>query len=165
MGDLSVMNFLELDAEEVEECVGVASAVVDNLAHAGVLQDLLRKDHHVRSPGHVLHVEDEALLGRRDLDKGDLAAPPEGHALAVKSDHSTLKVVASPLDSARFQSSSVARTTTPSNASIPPINVMPSRENAYSTTSPTFAISGLYMQRLTTVSTSPLRRLRSCSLA
>ena len=44
-GDLRVMDIPGLNAKEVFESVGVGSAVVDNLADARVLQNLLRKGH------------------------------------------------------------------------------------------------------------------------
>ena len=66
--------------------VGVGSAVVDDLADGLIFEEFPREFNHWVIPGFALHVEEEALFGRRELDEGGLALPPEAHALAVEGE-------------------------------------------------------------------------------
>ena len=64
---LGVVDVIQL--EEGGQRVGVGPAVVDDLADAVILEDLLGELNDGVSPGLVLHVEQEALRFCRELDE------------------------------------------------------------------------------------------------
>ena len=66
---LGVVDVIQLDAEEGGQRAGVGPAVVDDLADAVILEDLLGELNDGVSPGLVLHVEQEAPRFCRELDE------------------------------------------------------------------------------------------------
>jgi len=80
----AVVDVIGVGSAVVRSDVGVGSGVVDDLADGLIFEEVPREFNHWVIPGFALHVEEEALFGRRELDEGGLALPPEAHALAVE---------------------------------------------------------------------------------